>query len=467
MFDICLNLKFDKENKTVCTSNNFKSDDTLNIKFDDELNVFFGENGAGKSFVWLVFTYLGYLYSVACDRSKPTYSNSVIKRLADSNVGEVLDLKTYRTPSFNDGKICLRSIYDPKRTKAAKVGDVYPDTLKYLAKLGSEIEKIYDDYQIIYYSNSQFPSNLKIISQDVVSVSSSNIDPVFWCLKNSEKFCDGSFCRDAKISLKLWKNNFFNSMGDKIEDIFDLDDEKFSGLKESVFKEYYDALFFVEAEWNDSSFKERIKKCTFRNIIENLQCDKKFPEEIVEIDNSLDCYDYFLYLLVKKKWNDLHCSIIYDDVEYDLLNSGKKYYLMLHCLSLIPTNKKKQIFIVDEPENAMHISKQEKMTDNMPSTAKKVLVTHSPALLLNLLKSGEDFSFYQVENANPVSIINGNVPKINPKSNPLLSLDAIAADFFGYSPVIDKWNEINPPEKYDSNNFISIDDFYRDIKSLK
>lgn len=121
MFDICLNLKFDKENKTVCTSNNFKSDDTLNIKFDDELNVFFGENGAGKSFVWLVFTYLGYLYSVACDRSKPTYSNSVIKRLADSNVGEVLDLKTYRTPSFNDGKICLRSIYDPKEQKQRKL----------------------------------------------------------------------------------------------------------------------------------------------------------------------------------------------------------------------------------------------------------------------------------------------------------------------------------------------------------
>jgi hypothetical protein len=59
-----------------------------------------------------------------------------------------------------------------------------------------------------------------------------------------------------------------------------------------------------------------------------------------------------------------------------------------------------------------------------------------------------------------------NSVKIENKELSYASLDDIAAEYFGYTPIISAWNKKNPIKNFNDANFISVNEFYEKIRGL-
>ena len=194
---------------------------------------------------------------------------------------------------------------------------------------------------------------------------------------------------------------------------------------------------------------------------------------------SMDVYDYLAITLFKEADKSINFELYYTDEKgqtYPLskMNSGRKYILVLKCLKSVYKDDRdhKTVIIVDEPENSLHLSSLIEIIESEDENCVCWVATHSPAYAKSLISvnRNDDENEETPENDVVLHIATKqeNVLKeeiCNDKILPDLSLDTIAADFFSYSPFIEKFEQLN--RHIDERNMISIDEFYRQLNELR
>ena len=186
---------------------------------------------------------------------------------------------------------------------------------------------------------------------------------------------------------------------------------------------------------------------------------EKFPSYAFAIDH-FSLIDLFLLRFMQRKGFHVNVRLLIDHIDFDYLNSGKKYDIYLACLKNIYRTGE-VLFFLDEPENAHHIRVQESLMRKMPENYQLNMITHSPYLVQGLSKYTSDYIIKLVyrNNKNPRNLIIENA------KNVYEDINDISAEFFAYSPVIEKWNALNKDISIDK--FISVENFYEEIKKLK
>lgn len=452
----------------LCTPN-FSPIDSAKISLDIELedddkqkkDIYLGPNGIGKSFLWQNFTYLACLYKAtkSVDGKIPN-EFEIIQRLSDAKIGDV----------FNNGmktSICRPCSYSPKSTNHLKKSEINYN-LFYCAQLGKHAIDILNNYCVTYYTNSPYPSSISFFNKHCSSISSKDIDYVFWSIFRRDEL-ENFF--DTKI--KLWIN--FSAREKELATF--LNKEYIQGTKEHICKKYRNTIAYVDdlelkkcfSELEDylatpqTDDKEIYPKLHKNSLVYRIYREfeigpHKFPQK-TEPSATFKLLDYILLLFIHEKNISYNYTLQINNIDIDLVNSGTKCDFVIKCLTLLNTNQKKQILIIDEPENSLHMNTQRNITKYIPNNIKIILITHSPSFVLNLLDEGPNNNLYVMVNEN-------NSVKIENKELSYASLDDIAAEYFGYTPIISAWNKKNPIKNFNDANFISVNEFYEKIRGL-
>ncbi len=452
----------------LCTPH-FSPFDSDKISLDIELNdedkqkkdIYLGPNGIGKSFLWQTFTYLACLYKATkFVGEKISNEFEIIQRLSDAKIGDVFSNGTSTS-------ICRPSSYSPKSTNQLEKNEINYN-LFYCAQLGKNARDILDHYSITYYANSPYPSSISFFNKDCSSISSKDIDYVFWSIFRSDELKKNF---DTKI--KLWIN--FSAREKELAAF--LNKEYIQETKEHICKKYRNTIAYID----DSDLKKCFKELEdylstpkmdsneiYPKLYENSLVYRiyrefeigphKFPQR-TEPSATFKLLDYILLLFIHEKNVSYNYTLQINNIDIDMVNSGTKCDFVIKCLTLLNTKQTNQILIIDEPENSLHMNSQHNITKYIPSNVKVILITHSPSFVLNLLDEGFDNNLYIMINDN-------NAVKIEKKDLNYASLDDIAAEYFGYTPIISAWNKKNPIKNFKDANFISINDFYEKIRGL-
>ncbi len=412
---------------------------------NEKKDVYLGSNGVGKSFFWQSFVYLTCLYK----KLQIHNQYRVIQRLAESCIGDVVD--GCRTSS-----ICVQSSYSPSSLNKMKKGEINLNKY-YVAYLGKKAEEILKKYSVTYYSNSPYPSCISFFNKDCSSLSSKDIDYVFWSIYKKHEFDKSGF---GKISVKLWVN--FSVQRKKLSEF--ITEEFIIKKKEEVLEKYRHCFAYIKKSEIDKEFaclSKNYASTVVYKVYEKFENGNiKFPDKKIR-SKDLEIKDFILLVLIHEQNNNYNYSLQIDNNDIEVVNSGTKCNYIFKCLSMLNPENEHQILIIDEPENSLHMNCQENLFNYIPKNFKLILITHSPSFVLNLLDEGfNNHNLY-------IMVEENEVKKIEKKDLTYASLDDIAAEYFGYNPIVSEWNKINPLESFKEKNFISVNGFYEKLKSLK
>lgn len=459
MFEIYL------RNGVIDYQNDNHKDVDLDIDFDESrsqmLDVFIGYNGVGKSFLCQNVVNLAFLYKIKPFNQSNLYSlfiQSVIKRLAESKIGDFASEEEVPPSTSDKIVVSLYSSYNPQITDSSSSADLTERTKRcYFFTISERTKKLFDKWNFSYYSNSHFPSNIPFFSPNCSSFEVKDIDLIFWKINLDER-------KDLKIVFNI------NKSGWKINPSWEINQENFiKGTKN--WKEFWDNFYyknrniflFLNNSYSRYSYEKIFESKLFNDILSSAQTEAMFPSFERALD-KITIDDYIAIKVFKEVFNtfdyELHSLVNKEYVPYKVLNSGKKYDLHLSILTKMYGEK--TILFIDEPENSLHVTTQEKIAQESLKACKINLITHSPAFISSLVRRTTEppllHLLYQKEgDDNKVFFETIDQFTIN-----TLSLDSVSAEYLGYAPFLDVYREKN--ESINPENMMSIDDFYAELR---
>jgi ABC-type dipeptide/oligopeptide/nickel transport system ATPase component len=428
------------------TSSDF--DCSLSESTDCSIDVLLGENGSGKSFIGKTIAYLAYIYHCSIRYDSEVIRNMdkdvVIRSLLDAGIGSI-------DQNQREGCVSVKTSYNGKRRTN------FFDELFYNIRIGEKACECFRSHPVIFYSNSQFPSNEFFYGEFASSFSATNVDIIFWNLKNNGN-------NRSKLKLSLWQNKTASLLGkgsfepDYVQSIFS-DKETLESDLESIKYVHRNIFLFnpsVQINWEDIQHS-----IIYQKLCEQFYSSNPNPVESIKL-TELELKDYYILLLIKRKVNNVDFELLKESVREKYLSSKERYELVLDCLLNINSNP--CIFIIDEPENSAHLKIQKKIAQDLPSNLSVLAMTHSPEFVIGLKSQSRNVNVWSIYKENGTKAVE-NVSKDLITE----SLDVTAADFFGFAPNLEKWNEKNPRERLmdvDLNALMPIGSFYDAIKSL-
>lgn len=471
-----------------CRDYDFEMD--LEEEPNDSVEVLLGDNGVGKSLYIQIFCFVSFL-SQYYKKGTNQYLNDVVKKLVELNIGKVKK-KSDLTDKDKSG-ICIETslrppyldIDDEEEFIKVKDDDGFvikvpnPTRCYYCLAVGPNAKKYFKKHKILYYTNSQFPNSISIFSNAVLSINANELDKFFLLSFNRSMLNDVG---TAKIELSLNKTNPFLDLKKIWEKLFYREDlTDFSNVfmkKYAVLPQYQDMLRQFYGHKNlgnaiaDAVYKQKyefllqkIKSSSFYQIIDKWINDPKFegvrfPSAIIELENYT-LFDLFLFKLLESKKIWISLDLLIDEIKENSLNSGKQYDIMLRCLSEMFNDNDNVLCFIDEPENAHHIKLQENLVDNMPVNYHMILISHSPFLVRGLSKFKKKCNIKVLSRDKD----DAKCLLVESKKEIYQDVDDIIAEYFLYSPVIEKWNQIKT--KISLDHFMSVRQFYEKISDLK
>lgn len=458
----------------------YKNKETIkNIDFEifnpnlEEKNLYIGENGVGKTFHLHVVSSLAYLASDYEITPVQDYDRQrVIQDLADADIGDMFESRQadeelmiqHQTSYYGDEKKGNVSVpedlsdIDEDVRKALEITAKMTQALDrhYCVKIGPQAKSFFNENNVIYYSNSQFPSNVTFFSKRASSFRAEDVDVGFWMLYRKLKEC-------SHLKIKLWLNNSlgFNDCS-KIIDVFKTQEwhDKIKYKYRKIFNFYNGELFSSLVKGNPilNKFVRWIEKNRG-----SFSPSYEYPFEKTNEDgrlSHLSVDSYLILIMLKEYLGNFNFEIYYDDIPLSKLNSGKRYLLTLDCLENVYNNGKNTVLIIDEPENSLHLSIQEKIAESKVNT---LVATHSPAFAMSIMsRYPNEFKLHILKKDSDRFLVEEIVEEDYLDNN---SLDSIAAEFFSYSPFLERWNELNG--HINKSNLIDVNEFYRDLEKLK
>lgn len=458
----------------------YKNKDVLgNVDFEiinpnlEEKNIYIGENGVGKTFHLHVVSSLAYLASDYDIIPVQDYDRQrVIQDLADARIGDMRTnhqpdeecLIQHRTSYYGDEEKENESVpeglsdIDDVR-KALEIGAKMKQALDrhYCVKIGPEAKSFFDTNNVIYYSNSQFPSNVTFFSKSASSFQADDVDVGFWMLYRNLK-------EKSHLKIRIWLNNSLGSKDcSEIMNVFKTQGwhDKIKYKYRKIFNFYEGGVFSSLATTGNRFFDWVV------NWIENNRSkfspSYEFPFEKDDgngVKRHFPVDSYLIILMLKEYFDTFNYEVYYDDVPLSKLNSGKRYLLALDCLENIYNNGKNTVLIIDEPENSLHLSIQEKIAESKVYT---LVATHSPAFAMSIMSRYPNKFKLHVLKKDSGGVLEEEIVEDNYLDNN--SLDSMAAEFFFYSPFLERWNELNG--HINKSNLIDVNEFYRDLEKLK
>lgn len=422
------------------------------------IDVLLGKNGSGKSFIGKTLVYLAYVYYnsmppyLSQRRGMPRNSeeihnmdiDQVIRSLHDAKIGSIDDVP-------KNGYISLKTSYNGKK-RANPFEERY-----YNVRLGKNAQDFFRKNSVVFYSNSQFPSNDFFFSEKAASFSATNVDCVFWNLKNN-----GTYRTELQIA--LWQNKTLGLFAkntfspENARDYFGYQENLESAISSIKYVHRNIFLFDSTASVNWAEIEQsRI----YEILKQQFESSDRNPINYIKLD-GITLKEYYILLLICKRFENVNFELYKGSVREKYLSSKERYDLVLDCLMRM--NVGSEILIIDEPENSTHLKIQKKIAQELPSEKNVLAMTHSPEFVIGLKT--------QSRNVHVWSICRGENGKIIENVDERLitdSLDSTAADFFGYAPNLEKWNEKNPRESLmdaDLNALMPLGSFYDAIKSL-
>jgi hypothetical protein len=471
-----------------CRDYDFEMD--LEEEPNDSVEVLLGDNGVGKSLYIQIFCFVSFLCQYH-KKGSNQYLNDVVKKMVELNIGVVKKQSELNDNDEND--ICIETSLRPSyldidyEEEYIKVNDddgfviKVPNPIRcfYCLAVGPNAKHYFEKHKILYYTNSQFPNSVNIFSEAVLSINANELDKFFLLSFNRSMLKDVG---TAKIELSLNKTNPFLDLKKIWEKMFYREDlTDFSNVfmkKYDVFPQYHDMLkqFYghekMGNEIADAVYRQKydfllqkITSCSFYKIIDKWINDSRFqnvrfPSEIFELKNYT-LFDLFLFKLLESKNVWISLELLVDGIKENSLNSGKQYDIMLRCLSEMFKADDDVLCFIDEPENAHHIKLQENLVVNMPINYHMILISHSPFLVRGLSKFKKKCKIKVLSRCAD----NAKCLMIESKKEIYQDVDDIIAEYFLYSPVIEKWNEIKT--KISLDHFMSVKQFYEKINNLK
>ena len=422
------------------------------------IDVLLGKNGSGKSFVGKTLVYLAYVYY----HSAPLYlsprnaaSNGngkihnmdvdqVVRSLDDARIGSIDDAP-------KEGCVSIKTSYNGKRRNNS-----YEERY-YNVRLGPNAQSFFRRNSIVFYSNSQFPSNDFFFSEKVASFSATNVDIVFWNLKNN-----GSNRSAPQIA--LWQNK---TLGLFAKNTFSSENARnFFGNQENLESalssiKYVHRNVFLFDSTATVNWAEIEQSRIYEILRQQEESRERNPIDYINLE-ELTLKDYYILLLICRKFENVNFELFKGSIREKYLSSKERYDLVLDCL--INMNMGAKLFIIDEPENSTHLSIQKKIAQDLPINSNVLAMTHSPEFVIGLKSQSRNVNVWSIYKENERKIVE-NVSKDLITE----SLDVTAADFFGYAPNLEKWNERNVNEDLrdvDLNALMPFRSFYDAIKSL-
>lgn len=425
---------------------------------NQSVDVLLGKNGSGKSFIGKTLVYLAYVYyhsvplylshrNVAPNGSGRIHNmdiDQVVRSLDDAKIGSVDNVQ-------KEGCVSIKTSYNGKRRN-----NPYEERY-YNVCLGEKAQIFFRRYSIVFYSNSQFPSNDFFFSEKAASFSATNVDIVFWNLKNN-----GS--NRSMLQIALWQNKTLGLFGkntfscENARDFFGNQENLESVLSSIKYVHRNIFLFDSSATVNWAEIEQsRIYEILKRQE----ESGERNPIDYINLE-ELTLKEYYILLLVCRKFENVNFELYKGSVREKYLSSKERYDLVLDCL--INMNMGAKLFIIDEPENSTHLSIQKKIAQDLPISSSVLAMTHSPEFVIGLKSQSRNVNVWSIYKENERKIVE-NVSK----GLITESLDVTAADFFGYAPNLEKWNERNVNEDLrdiDLNALMPFRSFYDAIKSL-
>lgn len=438
-------------------------------------NIFIGKNGVGKSFLLQTFAYLAYLNLSPRNNpfyGKPSYNydrQKIIQNLVDLRIGDVSKSPLMQNPLLlqhntsyygqDDQEEMMEDPLDvegldPDVRETLRLGARIQKALDrtYYVKIGRNAKEFFDKFNIIYYSNSPYTSNETFFSGTASSFQKNDIDVAFWVLYRN-------LPKREHFKIKFWLNNsLIPANAGELKKLFCGDSwrDKIEYKYRNIFN-YYDNGFF-----------ERLKINTFFDwIIGWIEKNKSNSSPSLEFEfNSFDVDSYLIVLMLKEYLSNFNYSISYKNIPLTKLNSGRRYKLTLECLESVCDNGRETILIVDEPENSLDLSAQEKIAE---TKLHAIIATHSPVYAMSMMQRYPDkFKLHLLTEEYEEGYPDRKILVEKTVEDDYLrtsSIDAVAAEFFSYCPFLDAWNKINP--QVNDENLIDINQFYRDLNDLK
>lgn len=446
------------ENRSTIDEYDFDLNDINPSKKD----LYVGLNGVGKTFMLRVFSSIAYLYSIKDHSYKHNYDiQKVIQNLIDVNIGTLSDenrpldgllishfTSYHEREEKKDSAKKIDSVDDAVHTlnmgaKLVKMLDSY-----HYIKIGPSAKEFFDTTNVIYYSNSPFPSNEKFFFERASSFDSDSVDVPFWILHRN-------LPQRKHFEVKIWMNNslgFTDFDGVKAAITGDRFKERIKYTFRHIFNFYEGFVFDNILENNLFKLIEK------RNTLASSN-KEKFPYIFYRLD-KMDVDDYLVLLMLKECINSFNFEFYYKSIPYIKLNSGRRYNLTLECLKHICNNGKKTLLIIDEPENSLHLTIQRDLAQKKDNL-QILLATHSPVFAMSLMNEfPENFILHVLSKKG--NVINDEL--ISEKYLHNNSIDEMAAEFFCYAPFLDEWEKLNP--KIKPENMIDVNEFYDKLKDL-
>ena len=459
--------------------------DTDNYK---QIDIVVGKNGVGKSFLFQNLIYLAFLYNIRrkqCNDYEYIDKETVVARLYDAGIGKIKIINEHNLLTKNgENEINIPTTYNPtdksrveddccRELEESKTGD--PDVDKcmrmgakllrkmnryYCFKISDSAKRLFDSYKFVFYSNTHYSSNAYFSCEKVKSLST--IDEYFLILNTVKQ----KRKTDGRFKIVYWAN-FSVFFGGQIADSFKKDD--FERTLQKLQKKY-------KGYFNNISFDDLNKTDLLKDVIglqkkANSSDEDKFPRKEFPLEFNQEQKEndikkivlniYALFFLKEIYGNinfELSCEVKKGKfVPYKFLNSGEKYNLTLDYLKSCCDNK--TILFIDEPENSLHLKKQEE-TSLTSFDAKLCLITHSPAFISNLVRKNKVEPILHLMTENADGSVNVELTRDCAVNN--LSLDSVAAEYLGYSPFVDYFCSLN--RDINPSHLMSINDFYSKVK---
>ncbi len=446
--------------------------DDIDVK---KRHVYLGENGVGKTFDFRMFVNTAYLYSINDHSPNNDYDTQrVMQNMVDVGVGTLNEthrsndyylikhFASFHSEEDQNAPLQMQSGSDDVNEALLAGAKLLKklDSSFYL-KIGPSAKQFFDQYNVIYFSNSQFPSNDMFFSKRASSFRADDVDPIFWM--TFRNIPEKEFYK-----IRLWKNNSMSLLGSKsLEEIFStISSERFLSDVRYKYRKIFNYINF--------DLQEVFDNAPIMKTIQSFYTEgEKFPGCEIPL-NSLGVYDYIVMLLFKEADATVNYELynIEDGKEapYSKLNSGKKYLLALKCLKHVYAGSSQQtVIIVDEPENSLHLNSLQEIVGSEDGGCIFWVATHSPAYAMSLIKNEIEGEEDDDEDDVVLHIASKKEGLLREEicSKELLaslSLDSIAAELFSYSPFLEKFERLN--QNIDASNMISIDEFYRQLNDL-
>lgn len=443
-----------------------------------QIDIIVGENGVGKSFLFQNLVYIAYLYNIQNQKnSQYNYieKETIISRLYDAGIGEIRTINPYvdegKDISRTYREIRIKTMYNPydktrvKTLPWKKKEDIDPDVQKalemgvkysnkldryYCFSISPAAEELLRQYKFLYYSNTHYSSNISFFSNCAASYST--IDEYLLILN---KLAGNPNLKNFKIS--YWVNSYANSI--YINQKNNFDEYSFNIILQRLQQKY-------KGSFKDIQFNKIKESNVLKRIYQMLNNSSKcYPKYYILLnDNSTNIYDIYALFFLKEIYANVNFELLcqidnHKFVPYKFLNSEYKYDLSLQFLK--HQCDPKTLLFIDEPENSLHLSKQEAsyLTD---INCKLCLITHSPAFISSIIqKNSVNIIFHIMTSVNQKEVYIDTTTDSTVNS---LSLDSVAAEYLEYHPFLDYWLDIN--KKINKRNMISINKFYERMKGL-